>query len=842
METRKVGTGNVVNYTSLQAIPTARDPWVVMSAVPGVLVDRVNVGGNQSGQQSNFVGKGSNAAQGVFSLDGVMITDTGAQGSSPAYYDFDSFEEIQLGTGGTDLSASTPGVQINLVTKRGTNEVHGSARMFLTQDRWQSQNLPAAAAAQGTKGGNRIDEVQDYGVEVGGPLWKDRAWMWGSYGRQEIHLLTITGSKDNTTLEGTNGKLNIQFLEGTAGTVFYSRDDKLKFGRGAGTTRPPETAYNQTGPATIYKGELSEVFSSQLFATGSYAYVGGGFGLTPAAGTSVDFYRDAGLVFHNSYYFYKTVRPQHAIVANSSYFFNTGQMGHELKFGFQYRNTPVTSTSGASGPTSSVGYFDTTGDYAELDRTATSNVQVQFYNGFLSDTLTAGNLTLNAGVRYDVARGRPGTGVVAANPVIPDILPGYTFSGGAQQFEWKNWEPRVGITYAVGSQRKLLVKASYSRFVDQLTTGPLFQTNAIPGSSYLEYYWKDSNNDKKVQRDELDFSRGLHGFGSLNPTNPTSTAVFNQVDPNLKAPKTDEFIVGADYEVMPDLVVGANYTYRKYNDAIFPANPRIGLARSDYVLLTSLIGTPNAPSAATLALLKGTLANGQTYDLSNQVYRLAPGKSVGSGSIVENRPAYDQKYSGLELTLNKRLSNKWMARGSFAYNDWKQSNGLDGCVDPNNQITNGVGATCPGNDIIARRSAGSGDFADVFINAKWQFNVAGLYELPLGFSVAANVFGRQGYPYPNWVVINPGDGLGNRTILVGKLDDRRHENVYNADLRLGKVINVTPISVTLSLDIFNVLNESAILQRSGRINSSLYNTITEVQAPRVVRAGARIGF
>ncbi|HEX6904151.1 MAG TPA: HAMP domain-containing sensor histidine kinase [Thermoanaerobaculia bacterium] len=39
----------------LEKIPTARDPWAVLQTTPGVLVDRINVGGNESGQQSQYV-------------------------------------------------------------------------------------------------------------------------------------------------------------------------------------------------------------------------------------------------------------------------------------------------------------------------------------------------------------------------------------------------------------------------------------------------------------------------------------------------------------------------------------------------------------------------------------------------------------------------------------------------------------------------------------------------------------------------------------------------------------------------------------------------------------------
>ncbi len=233
-------TGAVVDQDQLKDIPTARDPWVVLQSVPGVQVDRLNVGGNYSGQQSLFYAKGAMGAQSTFNLDGVNITDMAALGSSGTYYDFDSFEEIQATTGGSDITAFTPGVQLNLVTKRGTNDVHGSARVLLTREKWQSNNASDAFLAQpaGTNIPPRTDTIQDYGVEVGGPLWKDHIWAWGAYGRNQIDLITSTGATDKTTLEDANFKLNAQILEGTALTLAYTQGEKIKLGRNVGLTRP----------------------------------------------------------------------------------------------------------------------------------------------------------------------------------------------------------------------------------------------------------------------------------------------------------------------------------------------------------------------------------------------------------------------------------------------------------------------------------------------------------------------------------------------------------------------------------------------------------------------------
>jgi hypothetical protein len=132
LETKRVATGAQISQQELSSIPTARDPWVVLQSSPGVQTDRINVGGSESGQQSNFRSHGS--AYGTFAVDGVNFTDMSLPGAVPAgsagYYDFDSFQEMQVITGGSDASIQGSGAHLNMVTKRGTNEIHGSARLY----------------------------------------------------------------------------------------------------------------------------------------------------------------------------------------------------------------------------------------------------------------------------------------------------------------------------------------------------------------------------------------------------------------------------------------------------------------------------------------------------------------------------------------------------------------------------------------------------------------------------------------------------------------------------------------------------------------------------------------
>ncbi len=285
LDERRISTGSTISKTELEKIPSSRDPWAVLQQVPQVLTDRINVGGNESGQQSNYVGPGSQGDQSVWAVDGVVITDVGALGSSPTYYDFDSFQEMQVTTGGTDTSLATGGVTLNMVTKRGTNEWKGSARYLTDKDSWESgtsfKNSDLAQAGPQNnnhaepafKAGNRIVEVDDYGAEVGGPIVKDHLWVWGSYGKQKVNLLTVADVNDKTDLQSKNAKVNAQITGSNSATLFYLNGNKVKAGRNAGPTRPQETTWNQTGPTDVYKAEDTQIFSSNFYLTALYSHV-----------------------------------------------------------------------------------------------------------------------------------------------------------------------------------------------------------------------------------------------------------------------------------------------------------------------------------------------------------------------------------------------------------------------------------------------------------------------------------------------------------------------------------------------------------------------------------------
>jgi hypothetical protein len=864
LDTHKERAGTNFTLEEMETIPTARDPWGILQQTPGVLQDNVITGANNNGQQSVFVGKGTNFNNNSWSMDGVSITDLAATGAAPTYFDFDAFQEIQMTTGGSDPSIVASGVTLNMVTKRGTNDIHGSARIYQTPEETEATNIPDEAIEQGITATNRIDSVRDYGAEVGGPAWRDHVWLWGAYGRTDINTTTAGGGRDNTQLENYNAKINIQPIESNSLTGFYFRGNKTKQGRSAGTTRPPETTWNQAGPSHIWKLDDSQVFGSNFVANASYSYTLTPFSLTPQGGLDAQMYRDEARVWHGSFYFDDNYRPQHQLQGTLSYFFNTGTLGHELKLGasrvtFQSKHTRLIPGDGTFGD-KRLGVHESE-DFpftAHITRGVLEGEDIEVTGGFIGDTITASNLTLNLGLRYDTSKGNNLPSNVAANTAFPDLLPALQYPGGPEEAEIDAWSPRIGISYALGAQKTTLLRGSYSRFSGGVDTSVVGLTNptglqgSLTGNPTVEYWWNDADGDNRVDRNELCLTCPITPRG-FDPTDPGSAVSVNRIDSDLSAPTTDEFIVGIDHQVLPELVVGLSYTHRESKDFIWNCpialdNSANCLSNSDFALFSN--GEEGFDRDGNSIGFTGPVYYIPALTAGDPRFNEAIASNYTYGLFATNRPDYKTTYDGVELQMTKRLSNRWMAHGSFTWSDWKSKvdNVANGCIDPTNQVGTYVGVWegAQGRGSSCRDGEIAYDYNGVnWLNAKWAFNVSGMYQLPLNFSIAGSLYGRQGYPVPYAVFVDPGDTMGSRSVALGDADANRGDDVFQLDLSAQKTLPIAQkVDVTLIVDAFNVFNDDTILFRNYDATGPVgtIGDILTIQNPRVFRFGARVSF
>src|SRR5580765_2505563 len=294
LDAKQTGTATNITAAELRNIPTSRDPFALMRSGPGVLVDRVNIGGNETGQQSNFTMKGTRPQDAVWTLDGVVVTDMTLAGASPTYFNFDNFQEIQVSRSGQDITQPTGGLGMNFVVKRGTNMFHGAFRGYLGNDGMQAANVPSELAALGVDGdhADHVRQMSDYGFEIGGPIVANRAWFYGSFSNQDIQLVYRTAPTvvDKTDLHNPNLKLNWQATKNDLFSFLYFDGYKTKANRSPGTTgiinNAPtallhqQNAYTSGRPHGLWKIADDRVVGSNMFVSGKYAYYNTGFMLT----------------------------------------------------------------------------------------------------------------------------------------------------------------------------------------------------------------------------------------------------------------------------------------------------------------------------------------------------------------------------------------------------------------------------------------------------------------------------------------------------------------------------------------------------------------------------------
>lgn len=813
VDTRSTGTGANFSQELLQNVPTARDPWVVIKQTPGVVMSRENVGGTESGQQVGYSARGSSSNT-SWNMDGVVM-QSAVTHASPIYYDFDSFEEIQITTGGADASQQGAGVSINIVTKSGTDRFKGSSRLYLAGERFQSDNVDDERRRQGAASGNPVQFIRDYGFEVGGPLVKGRLWYWGGYAKQDIKVgilgYFVPGTNrlgtNHIVLDNYNVKLQGQISRANKISWFSNFSDKIQSARDASELRPLETTFNQTSPVWTHKISDQHVFSDRLLLDAAISRVGGvlytDFHKPELADVqrSLELVSPAGL-YGRSFSSTMSDRPQTNIDASANYFL-PGVLGgdHALKGGFRYRNAPTDSFAKIGGNTTAR-FRNGTAIEAELHRDSITDFVLEVASGYVQDTYSRGRMTLTGGLRLDRQWDAARPTSVPAHPFLPDFLPAVNFAGAESGVVWTDLSPRAGLNIDVRGNGRTIAKLSGGRYYGQMTpTTTAGILNPVNAAS-VRFPWTDLNGDRFVQRNELTTSTILAFSGNYNPADPTFLGTDNTVDPNFKSDRTSELIAGVDHQIGNEFAVGANYVWRRYDRLAWQA--RVGLTSAHYV-----------PVSFT--------ATGCTGGCPAVTY-YQPVIPVPATQRLTNRPDHHRSFSGLELTARKRYRNRWMVNASLSLNDARDHFTSPAAYDDPTIIPFQDNAQIEAN------------------NSRWVVNLSGQYTLPAGINVGLNYFARQGFPFVRTILTpSRANRAGTIQVPLEPIGETRLDALQLLDLRIEKMIRL-PRSVRMAagLDVFNLANANTALVVRPQQNASNANQISMILAPRIARLGLRL--
>ena len=889
VDTKETGTKQTFTLEQLQGIPSARDPWVILQQTAGIAMDRENIGGNMSGQQSNYISRGGNPTNNKWSLDGVDITDMSATGSSASYFDFDAFQEMTINTGGVDVTQQTGGVGINLVTKSGTDRFRGSTRYYVTDEKFQSNNISSGLRAQGATSGNPIQNIKDYGVEAGGPIRKGRAWVWGSFGKQLVDVGVVGFYKpsavcqsykttanalaasiedvnaclntDRTLLQTTNLKGEVQLFKGNKLTFFNNFAMKERNARGASDLNPIETTTPQsyvdksygkwlwnTGPNPTYKFGDQWVVSDRLLLDLQYAHVGNNFTLglqsPDLRQVQPSFVISTGMNGRSALE-QVFIRPVNSLTLNTNYFL-PGVLGgdHQLRMGGHWRNSNTTSISHSGGfatvryPTATTNdcTIAATGCQVDLIRDGFSVYDLTNYAAYIQDTITRGRATWQLGLRFDYNKDETLAASIGANPLGGPWLPGLAFAGADPGVAFKDLSPRLGFTYDVTNDGRTLVKANYARYYGQVGNGGLAATVNPVAATTLRYPWTDVNNNAFADNGEIALGPNpIAASTNWSAANPANTVSANSVDPDLKNDTTDELIVGVDREVGKGFAIGANYVWRRYDN--FAWSDRQGITSADWVATTftpAASACPGADGNRTGAATCPTITYFQPNFQQPTIVQLT------------NIPGFHRVFNGFELIARKRMGNHWMMNTSLSYNDTKVNFG----DFPGSQPSTAAAAITEDPTNRENRNGHQYDYltigsgiGNVYVNAKWLAKVSGVYQAPLGINVSAFYNARQGYPQEITVQTPTRlNGSGQVDVLLNPVGETRLPNFHNLDFHVERAVKVRQLNFVPSLDVFNVANSATIQAIRSRQNASNANQIQAIVAPRVIRFGVRMNW
>ena len=190
-ETRDV-LGEVVDRQLVADLPlNGRDFGKLVALVPGATVEPSGVAAIQSGF-GQFAINGNRDRSNNYTLDGTDNNDpffnnsamnqTGIGGAPASLLPIDAIQEFNLQSQFPAEYGRNTGSVINIITRSGTNHIHGSVFEFLRNDALDARNYFNRTVDQS---GNSIPKSEfrnnQFGVAIGGPVIKDKTFFFGAY-------------------------------------------------------------------------------------------------------------------------------------------------------------------------------------------------------------------------------------------------------------------------------------------------------------------------------------------------------------------------------------------------------------------------------------------------------------------------------------------------------------------------------------------------------------------------------------------------------------------------------------------------------------------------------------
>lgn len=616
---------------NLELLPVGRTLNSAALLAPGV---------TDNGPGGNIMVSGAMSYENLFLINGVVVNEN-LRGQAVAAFIEDAIQETKVSTGSISAEYGRfQGGVVNMITKSGGNRFSGSVRVSLANDSWGSLTpFP---------GDSSIDKtVPTYELTAGGPVLKDKLWFFGA-GRFEKNEENVTLSYTGYNYVRTDdekryeGKLTYAINQRNTFKGSYSKRRLDTLNNSFGTVIDAKTFYDNANEDILYSLNYTGVLTDKWFIEAQYSdrdknYIGSGATTQDQyAGTPI-WDRSRGSVRFNSPTFCAVcgsgleVRNNWNTLVKTNYFLSTKSAGsHNLVAGYDVYKEMRKNDNYQSGSsyrvqaTSAIidGYdvypvFRTGNttyiDYVPLVEPTKGN-DIRTYSFFANDTWRLNNsFTFNLGLRYD----RNTSKDQAGSQVVKDSA----------------FSPRLGMTWDVKGDGVWVANAGFARYVQGINTAIVDAGSAGGRTATFSYFYQGPNVNADAGQPLLTSEQALKvlfdwffangGLDRATRTAPSVPGVTVKVGQGLRAPNSNEYMVGVSRQLGNRGVVRADFLYRAYAD--FYGDFR-------------------------------DMNTGKVTDPFGRVFDL---------TIVRNTDLANRSYKGLNLQASYRFGPAWQVGGNY---------------------------------------------------------------------------------------------------------------------------------------------------------------------------------
>ncbi|MGA9995493.1 MAG: TonB-dependent receptor [Pyrinomonadaceae bacterium] len=747
VETTKTEVSGVIDQRQMENLPVNGRSFASLAVlIPGATLapsfdpTKARVGtfsvGGSSGRNLNITVDGGdnkdNAVGGIlqnFSMEGIQEFALSTQRFSAA-------------------NGRSGGALLSVVSKSGTNDLHGSIFGFFRDDKLNANAPALLAKANPTLFPNAADAVkppfsrQQFGGSFGGPIVKNKAFFFGTVERTrergnsivpgsdqaEIKFLEPLGYKSvrflpqpfNDWQYTIKGDFNINSKHMLVTRFAGQNNDALNDQAGFLIVRTDLSGGNQS-LNTLYNFLTSWTWTVSPRMVNQFVYQYSTFDNRILATTDLPLltFPNGIAVGRNGNVPQQTIQKKHQFRDDLTYSWGN----HGLKFGadvvfeptlgglFAFNSAPeydfaFNPSEIAGDPVTFPQGFKTPGVVFEIllsggDPSFNLRDGAKQFAGYIQDDWkVTPRFTLNLGVRYDVDIGFVDHNHAAENRAYRALkIIGSPFAQRVVQDDKNNFSPRIGFAWDIKGDGRSVLRGGYGIYYDQsFLNVPLFAVQQANSEIYATFL-----------NDAADLSISSAPPAIPRPlTNPLPGTRGRMLDPFFESPYSQQWNFGYAQEIGKNMALEFDYVHilGLHEFTTLDINPRIG------PLIGAQRSDPNPPRVLAAQFAAHAAELTAAFGTASPFARISVAQSDGRS-----------RYDAFTVSFKRRYANKYQLNAHYTLSKsvaWFGQTGDFGNVAQNQFFKFDPAA----------------DFGPTDADERHRFVISGVFDLKWGFQVA----------------------------------------------------------------------------------------------------------